>query len=105
MTQKVIAYYAANPIEAELVIGLLQTKGISAAVNSNSSAGGIGELPADVLETAIQVPVSQLSAAREIINDYETANHSNEWFCQNCQEKNPGSFEFCWSCQTPQPSQ
>ena len=25
------------------------------------------------------------------------------WICSKCQEKNEGSFEICWQCQTEQP--
>lgn len=93
----ITVYHAANPVEAELVAGLLRSQGLSAGVKNNSSTGAIGELPADALETAIAVAPQHDKQARSVIHSYEQ-NAGREWYCQNCGETQPGSYEICWNC-------
>ena len=38
----------------------------------------------------------------EHLSDVERSS-SNEWPCPECDEKNPGHFDICWSCSTDRP--
>ncbi|MGX5913906.1 DUF2007 domain-containing protein [Aliidiomarina sp. Khilg15.8] len=92
------AYSAANPMEAELLVGLLRQRGIDAGLRSQGLMGGIGELPMDALHTPVWVMPSQLAAARSVLEDYEAQGEQAPWTCSECSEINEASFEFCWQC-------
>lgn len=92
------AYSAANPMEAELLAGLLRQRGIDAGLRSQGLMGGIGELPMDALQTPVWVAPAELSNAREVLEDYEAQGQQDTWSCSECGEINEASFEFCWQC-------
>lgn len=92
-----IVYYAANPLEAQLLKGMLESAEIAVRMNENSMLGGVGELPADAIETALKVPIEQFSKARDLLARYE-ANQQHEIYCPYCQEQNFSNFEVCWNC-------
>jgi len=92
-------YLAASPVEAKLLIGLLQAEGIEAGMRGHGLTGGLGELPMDALQTPIYAPEKAYVKAKDILQRYERSARS-EWVCQTCGEENGGEFEFCWSCQT-----
>ncbi|RUO31554.1 hypothetical protein CWE12_00705 [Aliidiomarina sedimenti] len=94
------AYSAGNPMEAELLVGLLHRQGIRAGLRSQGLMGGIGELPMDALYTPVWVPAESLVAAKQVLTAYE-AQSGDEWRCQNCAEVNGSSFELCWQCGEP----
>ncbi|PYE30573.1 putative signal transducing protein [Idiomarina fontislapidosi] len=98
-------YRASSPIEAELLGGLLRAEGIKVHIPNNPSAGGVGELPADAIETAIYVLPQSTDAAKQILTVYEQNSANNaEWCCSACGELNPASFEECWQCQQERPT-
>jgi len=92
-------YRAADPVEAELLAGLLRSQAIPAQAQENRSGGGIGELPADAIATAIKVRTRDYDHALAILKTYETRQHE-EWICPTCQERQAVSFEVCWQCGT-----
>lgn len=92
-----IVYYAANPIEAQLLKGMLENENIQVSMNENSMIGGVGELPADAIETALKVPTEQYHLARHLLEIYEKSDEQVV-FCPHCQEQNFTNFEICWSC-------
>lgn len=92
-----IVYYAANPLEAQLLKGMLESEDIVVQMNENAMIGGVGELPADAIETALKVRIEQFTKARELLAQYE-ANQQQEIYCPNCQEQNFSNFEVCWNC-------
>ncbi|RUO25864.1 hypothetical protein CWE09_03810 [Aliidiomarina minuta] len=92
-------YSAANPMEAELLVGLLQHQGIQAGVRSQGMVGGIGELPLDALHTPVLVEPDEFQRARELMLNYESKqNQIDEWRCAHCGEENGANFEVCWQC-------
>lgn len=92
------AYSAANPMEAELLVGLLRQRGIEAGLRSQGLMGGIGELPMDALHTPVWVAPAQLGNARAVLEDYEAQGQEEGWMCNHCGEENEASFELCWRC-------
>ncbi len=92
------AYSAANPMEAELLAGLLRQNGIEAGLRSQGLMGGIGELPLDALHTPVWVDPENLEPARRILIAYEGKQEEPAWTCANCGELNEASFELCWQC-------
>ncbi len=57
-------------IEAQLVLGLLQSYGLDAEFLGTYLVGGVGELPAADLYT-IRVPKSEFTKANEVITAYQ----------------------------------
>ncbi|AVJ57221.1 hypothetical protein C5610_13525 [Idiomarina sp. OT37-5b] len=90
-------YYAANPLEAQLLKGLLETQQITVRMTDNGMVGGIGELPADAIETPLKVQAEQYEQARKILTNYEQ-DRQLEITCPHCQETNFSNFEVCWQC-------
>lgn len=95
------AYSAGNPMEAELLVGLLRQHGIGAETRSQGLLGAIGELPMDALHTPIWVAPSDLDHARKVLQEYEEKNDGPDWTCPQCGEMNTPEFELCWQCYTP----
>ena len=69
----VIVYNAKDIIEAQLVAGLLESKGIETHVGGTYLQGGIGELAAMDFAT-VSVDQSDVGRARRIIDEYEVSN-------------------------------
>ena len=92
------AYSAANPMEAELLVGMLAHQGIAAGMRSPGLIGGIGELPLDALYTPVWVAPEDLAAARDLLQAYEAQPNRASWSCSECGEINEGNFELCWQC-------
>lgn len=92
------AYSAANPMEAELLVGMLAQHGIAAGLRSQGLMGGIGELPLDALHTPVWVDPADLERARDLLQAYEAKHDAQEWHCPACGEINEGNFELCWQC-------
>lgn len=93
----IVAYYAKDPIEAELLKGLLENQSITVQMPANGMIGGVGELPADAIETPLKVKPQDYDKAREILHAYEQ-DASVEMICPACGELNFSNFELCWSC-------
>lgn len=64
-------YTAQNSIDAHLVRGLLESRGIDAVVTGDYLQGGIGELPAFGL-VEVRVAAEDEGRARGIIHEFET---------------------------------
>ncbi|CUS49166.1 MAG: protein of unknown functin DUF2007 [Idiomarinaceae bacterium HL-53] len=91
-------YLAASPVEANLLVGLLEAEGITAGMRGHGLTGGLGELPMDALQTPIYAPPNQHEKAKQVLRNYEQ-NTGTEWTCNACGELNGSEFEICWSCQ------
>jgi len=94
-------YIASDPIDAELVAGLLMASGISAVVR-NDHLWPIAGLSM-TLGGAPAVWVTDDSdeeRARNLIA--ETRNPKSEspapWICETCTQENDGPFGLCWKC-------
>jgi len=69
----VIVYNAKDIIEAQLVAGLLESKGIETHVGGTYLQGGIGELAAMDFAT-VSVDEQDVARSRSIIDKYEASN-------------------------------
>lgn len=64
-------YLAQNSLDAHVVRGLLESRGVSAFVSGDFLQGGIGELPAfGIVE--VRVADRDAEAARAIVHAFET---------------------------------
>lgn len=87
------------------VQNLLKLKGIPTEIRNEFAGGGTGELAAN--ETWVELWLvddrDQIIAEQLILE--MNASVEQEWFCGQCGEQNPGSFESCWQCQSAKPSE
>ena len=97
-------YRAANGTEANLLKGLLEHAGMPVRLLGDGLAGGLGELPVDVMQVDIEVPVGYRQYARELLDEYESHMRDDleapAWDCSRCRESNPATFDVCWKCGT-----
>ena len=99
---------ARNAIEAHLVLGFLNSHGISAEVRGEFLTSGWGELPADVCSVWV-TDDAQYDAANDLLvaffkGSYARLFSGEAWTCAHCGEKLEGQFTHCWSCGRPRRS-
>ena len=82
------------------VKNLLALRHIQCSVRNEFASGGTGDLSANDTWAELWLDDDRDEAiAKKVIDDMNKA-ADNDWFCGSCGEKNAGSFEVCWQCQT-----
>ncbi len=76
----------------------LAAAGLEVALRGMSRPGLAGEIPIPDAVVDVWVKEGDADAARACLADLEAKAHL-EWVCRQCGERNPASFEVCWSCQ------
>ena len=93
-------YNSTNASEAYLLRDLLEHSGIAAQVLNTHAMSAFGELPMGAAYPQVWITRPELEArARTLIEAYLARPPAAEKTCLTCAEKNPGEFDFCWSCQ------
>lgn len=90
-----------NPIEANLLKGLLEHAGIPVEMTGEALVGAYSGVP-KVGDVRILVPDRYLDAAQAILKDYENKTDQpagDPWPCDGCGEINEPQFAACWHCQ------
>ena len=90
-----------NPIEANLLKGLLEHAGIPVEMTGECLVGAYSGLPR-VGDVRILVPPKYRLAAEAILRDYESDRDNkaeDSWFCTDCGELNEPQFGVCWRCE------
>ncbi|UTT85074.1 DUF2007 domain-containing protein [Vibrio pelagius] len=101
-------FSAANPTEAHIICGLLESEKIACEVRGEGLFGLKGEIPFSE-ETDPYVWLyepSDAPAALNLINAYKKQQDSiiyEEWRCSQCHEINEAQFGSCWQCGSPSP--
>jgi hypothetical protein len=102
-------YVAKNPVNANLLKGVLENMDIQAIVQGEFLWGIRGEIPVTP-ETSPSVWVvddNDYERAIEIINNFQAEEKNDdliiEWKCNKCGELNEGQFSECWQCGTLRP--
>jgi hypothetical protein len=87
-----------DPIEANLLKGMLESEGIPAAVTGADLVGGYSGVP-KVCDVRLLVPARYRDDAAAVLDRYQhEAASGGEWRCPGCGEMNAATFESCWSC-------
>ncbi|MGF1691688.1 DUF2007 domain-containing protein [Photobacterium kagoshimensis] len=94
----VIAYRAANNLEAHCLKGLLESDHIAVKLTGENLSSAAGELPADVVEVSLWVDEPDMPQASSILQRYEQSQNGQAWQCAQCNEINEAQFELCWQC-------
>ncbi|MGQ0620520.1 MAG: putative signal transducing protein [Panacagrimonas sp.] len=91
-------YLAADPLEAEIVRGLLAAERIETDVRGSMLWAGRGELAADPYPRIVLRDPRDEARAREILREYQTYNAAQTTWACACGESVPGNFAVCWAC-------
>ena len=89
-----------NPIEANILRGLLEQAGLPVTLHGEALSGAYSGVP-KVADVRIMVPARVQDAAQAIIDGYQDHSADGEvgpWQCARCGEENDGGFGICWSC-------
>lgn len=92
-----VLYQAADPIEAEIVRGLLAAERIEVVVFGSELWAGRGELAADPYPRIVLRDPRDRARAIELLDEYRTTPTQACWTCR-CGEAVPGNFAACWAC-------
>lgn len=93
-------YQAQDLPQAQLIIDLLARHGIAAKMNNSNAAAALGDIPFTHAYPEIWlVNESDFIRSRQLIEKFEQPLTDEQWFCQNCHEASPISFETCWNCE------
>ena len=100
-------FVAQNPMEAHLLLGLLEAAGIHAELRGEAlftTIQGGSAAPGMLPSVWIQSP-DQEPAARALVDRYTldpaasaAANPGGGWVCAGCGEAHEAQFSHCWKC-------
>jgi hypothetical protein len=100
-SQKLVVIFSSlNLTEVHLVQSFLKDQGYRSTVRGALRSVLGGEVPMDDARIELLVSCRHASAALTVIKQHQEK-PANEWVCLSCHQPNPGSFEFCWQCETP----
>lgn len=93
-------YSAENMVDAQLFKDTLESDGIEALIKGGYLSGAVGELPPAGLIAVWIIEDFQEKRAKALLTAFESQRqkNNNDIYCGKCGNKNPGSFELCWSC-------
>ena len=90
-----------DPIEANLLRGLLLNEGIPVEITGEGLVGAYSGVP-KLCEVRLLVPPGFRIAAELFLRRYQDRRNepvsAGDWVCQGCGEENDPSFEICWNC-------
>ena len=90
-----------DPIEANLVRGVLLNEGIPVEITGEGLVGAYSGVP-KLCEVRLLVPPGYKIAAERFLRRYQDQRASpaprGDWICPACGEENDPSFEICWNC-------
>jgi hypothetical protein len=102
---RICIYLAPDPIEGNLIRGLLESSGIEVELRGEALSGAYPGIP-KISETRVFVAPRFRDKAKDIIRVYETRNaQGRHWTCSKCGESNTAAFETCWQCQGASPDE
>ena len=79
MSEELVAVgTAAGRIEAEILLGYLRAKGVECMLSQEAAAAVYGFTVGDLARVEILAPASQRREARQIIDEYYSAQAGNE---------------------------
>lgn len=90
----------ANGVEADIIAGLLSSRGITTHVFNRFASSASGELPP--IETSPEIWLADErdeTLARQMLAERERS-HAADRVCPRCGEGNPAAFDLCWNCAT-----
>jgi len=106
-------YLAENPIEAHMVVDLLQAQEIQAVVQGEHLFAIRGAVPISY-PTVWVVDEDDYDRARELALEFDRGQYTlassgplarEPWTCPQCGEQIEGHFDQCWHCSAERPTE
>lgn len=93
-------YEAADPVEARIVVNLLEAHGIACRVMGQFGWGGRGDLPINVYPRLHLQNPSDRPRATALLREYQQQDDGGDdaWRCKKCGETSGERFDACWQC-------
>jgi hypothetical protein len=102
LSNMVCVHKLQDPIEANLIRGLLLNAGIPAQLTGEGLVGAYSGVPM-LCEVRILVPLGRRSDAERLLQGYDADRRrpasEQDWICKACGESNGTRFEVCWNCE------
>jgi hypothetical protein len=104
-------YMAEDPIEAQMVVDLLQAEGIAAMIQGEHIFAVRGALPISY-PTVWVLDEADYDRARALALEYDRRRYTEgeseaprpePWTCPQCGERIEGQFGLCWQCGAERP--
>ncbi len=100
-SKMVCVYRLQDPIEANLIRGLLLNAGIPAQLTGEGLVGAYSGVP-KLCEVRVLVPTTRQEEAERLLQGYDADRRlpatGQDWLCPECGESNGPRFEVCWNC-------
>lgn len=81
------------------VKNLLETANIDSQIKNEFMGGGAGDLAPLDTWPELWIEEKDLDQAKKVISQMND-NAEVVWYCGQCDEENPATFDVCWQCQT-----
>lgn len=96
-----LIYSKENRFEVTAMRTFLESHGVPSFLKNEFTSSVMGEVPFFETWPEIWVADELFDQAQQLVKQAETeVSDLGDWFCRNCKEENPGTFELCWSCET-----
>lgn len=95
-----LVYTNEDRFKVNAMRSFLESHGVPCFVKNEHLSSIMGEIP--FFETWPELWVAEEIApkASELITQLKEPNVNRaDWVCSECQEENPGTFDFCWQCE------
>jgi len=96
---KLVYTHEHHTLVATVANHLLQND-IAVITKNQYASGGAGQLaPIETWPEVWIVNNNDYSRAIELVEDLNKDPDKSQWQCQNCNEMNDTTFDYCWNCQ------
>lgn len=101
-------FVAQHPMEAHLLKGLLESKGIACEIRGESLYSVRGEIPfTETFPELWVLDARQEGDALEVLRhrpvETDSADDDEPWLCAHCGQSVEPQFSTCWQCNTDRP--
>ncbi len=93
-----LLYTHENRLIVSNIANVLEQANINIHLKNEYAGAAAGDIVPHETWLEIWVDESKHEQASHIIDQILDASNSADWYCKQCNEPNPASFELCWQC-------
>ena len=95
-----LVYTHENLTLVATVANHLRQNDIDVIIKNQYAAGGAGQLaPIETWPEIWVVDDRDCLRANQLVEELNKDSNKPQWQCQNCNEMNDATFDYCWCCQ------
>ena len=95
-----LVYTHENLTLVATVANHLRQNDIDVIIKNQYAAGGAGQLaPVETWPEIWVVDDRDCLRANQLVEELNKDSNKPQWQCQNCNEMNDATFDYCWRCQ------